>query len=213
VKVVRSTAFTWAAGAALAAAMSAAFAATRIDELVVRPNPAVFVDGAPPQVEITVTVARGQFDRQPCDVIIETGDGAAASKLGFGLGEERTKSLRYTYRKPGSYQLKALAGSGCTGTRSVGMRVLAAPEAAASLPAGESARANAPAEPAASVNAPAASVNGPAPAGPGCPAGWWLVPESVQGPSYNCRPNLPARPLTCAGGTRYFSEGGVIGCR
>ncbi len=202
-------AFTWGAAAALAAAMPAAFAATRIDELAVRPNPAVFVDGAPPQVEITVSVERGQFDRQPCDVIVETGDGAAATKLGFGLGDTRTKSVRHTYKKPGSYQLKALAGSGCTGTRTVGVTVLATPAAAPSPAAG----ANVPVEPAASVSAPAASVSAPAPAGPGCPAGWWLVPESVQGASYSCRPNLPARPLSCAGGTRYFAEAGVIGCR
>lgn len=198
-------AFTWAVAAALAAALPAAFAATRIDELVVRPNPVVLVDGAPPQVEILVTVSRGQFDRQPCDVIIDTGDGAAASKLGFGLGDERTQRLRYTYRKPGSYQLKALAGSGCSGTRTVDVKVLTA-EPAPSRPVSESARANAPAEARASVNAPAAE-------GPGCPAGWWLVPESVQGASYSCRPNLPGQPLTCTGGTRYFSEGGVIGCR
>jgi hypothetical protein len=194
---MKRMAFTWVAAAALAAAMPAALAATRIDELAVRPNPAVFVNGAPPQVEITITVDRGQFDKQPCDVIVETGDGAAVTKLRFGLGDERTKSLRYTYTKPGSYQLKALAGGGCTGTRTVGVRVLAAPEAAPSLPVSESVRANAPA----------------APVGPGCPAGWWLVPESVQGASYSCRPNLPAGPLTCTGGTRYFSEGGVIGCR
>ena len=45
------------------------------------------------------------------------------------------------------------------------------------------------------------------------PAGWWLVPESVQGARYSCRPNLPSRPLICSGGTSYFSENGVIGCR
>jgi len=204
---MKRAAFAWAAAAAVAAAMPAAFAATRLDELAVRPNPAVFVDGAPPPVEIVVTVSRGQFDKQPCDVIVDTGDGAAVTKLAFGLGDERTQRLRYTYRKPGSYQLKALAGSGCTGTRTVAVTVLATPATAPS----PAASGNIPAEPSASVNTPAASVN--APAGPGCPAGWWLVPESVQGASYSCRPNLPARPLTCAGGTRYFSEGGVIGCR
>jgi hypothetical protein len=73
--------------------------------------------------------------------------------------------------------------------------VQAAPDAA---PAASSAAA--PADPA-------------APAGSGCPAGWWLVPESVQGAQYSCRPNLPSRPLPCGGGTRYFSENGVIGCR
>jgi hypothetical protein len=200
---MKRMAFAWAAGAALAAAMPPASAATRIEDLVVRPNPAAFVDGAPPQVEIVVTVSRGQFDRQPCDVIVETGDGASVSKLSFGLGDERTKNLRHIYRKPGSYQLKALAGSGCTGTRTVGVNVLATPEAAPPSPAG----ANASPFLSAGANAPAAQ------AGPGCPAGWWLVPESVQGASYSCRPNLPARPLTCMDGTRYFSEGGVIGCR
>ncbi len=145
-------AFAWAAGAALAAAMPPASAATRIDELVVRPNPAAFVDGVPPQVEIVVTVNRGQFDRQPCDVIVETGDGAAVSKLGFGLGDERTKTLLHTYRKPGSYQLKALAGYGCSGTRTVAVNVLATPEAAPSSPAG----ANAPPSLPAGANAPAA---------------------------------------------------------
>src|SRR4051812_40199552 len=87
---MKRIACTWAAGAALAAATPAAFAATRIDELAVRPNPAVFVDGAPPQVEIAISVERGQFDKQPCDVIVDTGDGAAASRLGFRLGDERT---------------------------------------------------------------------------------------------------------------------------
>jgi hypothetical protein len=187
---MKRIAFTWVAGAGLAAAMPAAFAATRIDELAVRPNPAVFVAGAPPQVEITITVERGQFDKHTCDVIVDTGDGASASRLRFGLGDERTKTLRYTYEKPGAYNVKALASSGCTGTRTVGVNVLATPAVAPS---------------------PAVSAN--APAEPGCPAGWWLVPESVQAASYSCRPNLPARPLTCAGGTRYFSEGGVIGCR
>jgi hypothetical protein len=199
---MKRIAFTFAAGAALAAAVPAAFAATRIDELAVRPNPAVFVDGAPPQVEITITVERGQFDKQPCDVIVDTGDGAAASRLRFGLGDERAKSLRYAYEKPGAYNVKALASSGCTGTRTVGVTILATPAAAPS--------------PAASVSAPAeptASVTAPAPAGPGCPAGWWLVPESVQGARYSCRPNLPPRPLVCSGGTGYFSENGVIGCR
>ena len=45
------------------------------------------------------------------------------------------------------------------------------------------------------------------------PAGWYLVPESVKGARYSCRPHLPAQALRCEGGTSYFAEGGVIGCR
>jgi hypothetical protein len=185
----------WMIGAILACAAPAPFAATRVEEVVVRPNPAVFVDGAPPQVEIAVTVSRGQFDRQSCDVIIEPGDGGSVARLSFGVADERTKSLRYTYQTPGSYQLKALGGHGCSGSRSVNVTVRATPDAA---PSASSATASG--EPA-------------APPGASCPPGWWLVPESIDGARYTCRPNLPSRPLTCASGTRYFSENGVIGCR
>ncbi len=185
----------WIVGAILISAAPALFAATRVEDVVVRPNPAAFAGSTPPQVEIAVTIGRGQFDRQSCDVIIETGDGGSASRLSFGPADERTKSVPHTYQKPGSYQLKAVAGSGCTGNRSVNVTILAKPEAA---PPPSSA--NAAPEPAAQT-------------GPGCPAGWWLVPESVQGARYSCRPNLPSRPLICAGGTSYFSENGAIGCR
>jgi hypothetical protein len=194
---MNSSAIVWALGAALAAAVPAVSAATRVDELTVRPNPAAFEGSTPPQVEIAVTVSRGQFDRQPCDVLVDTGDGAVATRLGFGVADERTKSLSHIYSKPGVYQLKAVAGYGCSGSRTVSVNIQATPDAAP------------PASSAAAAADPAAAQQ----AGSGCPAGWWLVPESVQGAQYSCRPNLPARPLPCAGGTRYFSENGVIGCR
>jgi hypothetical protein len=191
---MKRKAFTWAVGAALAAAVPAAVAATRVDEMVVRPNPAAFAGSTPPQVEIAVTVSRGAGDRQPCDVKVEPGDGGSASQLSFGI-DERTKSVRYTYQKPGAYQAKAVAGFGCSGTRTVNVTVQATPDAA---------------PPASSASAQAEP---PAQPGANCPAGWWLVPESVQGARYTCRPNLPSRPLNCAAGTGYFSENGVIGCR
>src|SRR5258707_15295386 len=126
--------FRWLVGAALAAAVSVAFAATRVEDVVARPNPAAFAGSTPPQVEIAVTIGRGQFDRQACDVIVETGDGGGASRLSFGPGDELTKSVRHTYQRPGSYQLKAIAGSGCTGNRSVNGTILAKPEAPPSPP-------------------------------------------------------------------------------
>src|SRR5258708_2573091 len=179
----------------LISAAPALFAATRVEAVVARPTPAAFAEGTPRRVEIVVTIGRGQFDRQACDVIIETGDGGGAARLSFGPAEERTKSVRHTYQKPGSYQIKAIAGSGCTGNRSVSVTILAKPDAA---------------PPPSSANAAAEPV---APTGPGCPAGWWLAPESVQGARYACRPNLPSKALICTGGTSYFSENGIIGCR
>jgi hypothetical protein len=169
-------------------------AATRLDELAARPNPVA--PGKP--VEIAVTVERGQFDKQPCEVLVEPGDGAKPLKLTFAISEPRTKKLIYTYAKPGSYNLKAVAGYGCGGSRSVSLAVRTEGEIAA-------------AEAKAAETKAAAEM--PPHTGPGCPPGWWMVPESVQGARYACRPNLPSRPLSCAGGTTYYSENGVIGCR
>src|SRR5258708_31834447 len=98
----------------LISAAPALFAATRVEDVVARPNPAAFAEGTPPRVEIVVTIGRGQFDRQACDGIIETGDGGGPARLSFGPAEERTKSGRHTYQKPASYQIKAIPGSACT---------------------------------------------------------------------------------------------------
>jgi len=171
-----------------------AFAATRLDELTARPNPVM--PGKP--VEIAITVERGQFDKQPCEVLLEPGDGAKPLKLTFAVSEPRTKKLIYTYAKPGAYSLKAVAGYGCGGSKTLSVAVRTEGEIAAAE--AKAVEAKAAAEP-------------PQHAGPGCPLGWWLVPESVQGARYTCRPNLPSAPLRCAGGTSYYSENGVIGCR
>jgi hypothetical protein len=165
------------AGFALLFISSTVIAATRLADLAVKPNPAVS------QVEIVVTVDRGQFDKQSCDVFVTPEEGAQPLRLAFMIGD-RVKSVSYTYKKNGTYAAKAVSGSGCTGTRSVNVVVGAA-------------------EPAPASKAQAT----------GCPAGWYLVPESVQGGRYSCRPNLPAQALKCEGGTTYFAEGGVIGCR
>jgi hypothetical protein len=169
-------------GMVLAAAASGALAATRLEDLVVKPNPAVS------EVEIAVTVNRGQFDKQSCDVFVTPEEGAAPTRIPFLVGEERTKTVRHTYKKNGAYTVKAAASSGCTGTRSVSLVVGAV------------------------ATAEATAVGGMAPQA-GCPAGWYVVPESVQGTRYSCRPNLPAQALRCEAGTSYFAEGGVIGCR
>jgi hypothetical protein len=184
----------WGIGAILIAAAPAAFAATQVDGVLVTPNPASFTGNVPPQVEIAVIVNRGQFDRQACDVLIETGDGSAPLRLSFARGDER-KSVRYAYPMPGSYTLRAVAAYGCTGMRTANVAVYGP---------------SYPAPAVAPVPSPAAAESTPQ---GGCPAGWWVVPESVQGARYTCRPNLPPVPLKCGAGTSYFSGNGVIGCR
>lgn len=193
-----------AALAALLAPLPAS-AAIVMDSLGVQPNPALLSGGTPPLVEITVTVRRSMTDRQNCDVVIEPGDGGRPLLLTFTATDTR-KSVRYSYSQPGPYTLRALSANGCSGTRSAVLEVRAA---------GEPARASPPAPAAAVVPVPAAAAASAASGVPqgACPAGWYVVPESVQGARFTCRPNLPAVPLQCAAGTRYFSENGIIGCR
>ena len=193
--------------AAIAAllAPAPALAAIVMDSLSVQPNPATLAAGAPPLVEITVTVRRSMTDRHNCDVVIEPGDGGRPLLLTFGPTDQR-KSVRYSYSQPGPYTVRALSANGCSGTRSAALEVRAA---GAPSPAPQ------PAPPAAIVPVPAAAAasSAGAVAQGACPAGWYMVPDSVQGARFTCRPNLPPTPLRCAEGTRYFAENGVIGCR
>jgi hypothetical protein len=175
---------------ALLLAAPGALAATIVDGIAVQPNPAVLSGKGPLLVEISVSVNRGQFDRQACNVVIEPGDGGKPLLLTFVNGDKR-KKVRYTYSEPGAYAVKAAAGTGCSGTRSVTLAVRAG-----DVPAQDVA-----------VHASSEAAPG------GCPAGWYVEPESVQGARYVCRPNLPPAPLHCTAGTRYFAEYGAIGCR
>ena len=170
-------------GLFLLLAAGAASAATRLESVSVRP------DRAERQVEIEVTIDRGRFDKQPCEIMVKQGDDSSPTRLSIGVGDAPTRSVRHAYKKDGSYTVRAAAASGCTGTRTASVLVGSQPQ----------------------TIAPAVAPATPRQAG--CPAGWYVVPESVQGSRYSCRPNLPAQALRCEGGTSYFAEGGVIGCR
>lgn len=184
--------FGWGIGALFFAAAPAALAAIQVDGVTVTPNPASFSGNNAPQIEIAVIVNRGQTDMQACHVLVEPGDGSAPVRLSFLRGDER-KSVRYAYATPGSYTVRAIAAYGCSGTRTVNVAVYG------------------PSHPAPAADRSGATAQS-APQG-GCPAGWWVVPESVQGARYTCRPNLPSVALKCGAGTSYFSENGIIGCR
>ena len=103
----------------------AALAAPRIESVVVKPNPAAFSGGKAPEVEVTVSVKRGQFDRG-CDAAVDLGDGSRPRTVEFGVASART--LRHTYSKGGKFRVsaKGAGGTPCEGTRDVALTVTGA---------------------------------------------------------------------------------------
>jgi hypothetical protein len=171
--------------AALTAAGSA-LATPRIESISVRPNPVPFTAGKAGDVVIAVSIERPTPLDLRCEAVVYPGDGGRELHLAWHLGDSRTKTARYEYKKAGSYRLK-VTGTGenaCSGERELTVKV-----------GGTGTRAQALSRP------------------PGCPGGWTLVEGSVDGPRYTCRPRQPTRALRCAEGTSYFSERGEIGCR
>ncbi len=105
----------------------AVLAAPRIDSLVVKPNPAAFSGGKAPEVEVTVSVKRGQFDSGGCEVALDLGDGSRPRTVEFGVSVART--VRYTYSKGGNFRVSA-KGAGrtpCEGARDLALTVTGAP--------------------------------------------------------------------------------------
>ena len=160
----------WAAGAA---------AAPRLDSVAVQ-----VLAGKGGDVVITTSIERPTLLDLACDAAIETGDGGRIA-VSWSIGDSRTKTARYEYKRPGTYRVK-VAGSGkdaCVGVKEITVSVGTAVKAEAKGRA------------------------------PRCPNGWVLVEESVQGARYTCRARAPAQALRCPEGTGYFAERGEIGCR
>ena len=164
----------------------AALATPRIESVSVRPNPVPFTTGKASDVVIAVSIERPTPLDLRCEAVVDPGDGGAELHLAWNLGDSRTRTARYEYRKPGTYRLKVKGSgsNGCTGEHELTVKV-----------GGAAWRSQSPAK------------------APACPGGWALVEDSVDGPRYTCRPRQPTRPLRCAEGTSYFSERGEIGCR
>ena len=134
-------------------------------------------------VVISVSIERSTLLDLECDAVIDTGEGGRIA-LSWSIGDSRTKTARYEYKRAGSYRVK-VTGAGkeaCTGQKETTI----------------------------TVGAPRSEGRA---SSPRCPPGWTLVEESVQGARYTCRARPPAQSLRCAGGTTYFAEGGEIGCR
>jgi len=103
-----------------------ALAAPKIDNVVVKPNPAAFAGGKPPEVEISVSVSRTKFDSGNCDARLEFGDGEGRT-IDFGMAGTRT--LRHVYKKGGNYRVVArgIGKSPCEGTRELALNVTGGP--------------------------------------------------------------------------------------
>src|SRR5688572_21284714 len=100
---------------ALAAVLisSAAMAAPRIDSVSVK-----VVAGKGNDVVISVSIERPTLLDLNCDAMIDPGDGGRIP-ISWNIGDSRTKTARYDYKRPGSYRVK-VAGSGkdaCVGVK------------------------------------------------------------------------------------------------
>jgi len=161
-----------------------AHAVPNIENLAVKPS-----GGAPAEVEIAISIYRPTPFDLSCDAILQAGDGSKPQRIEYGLGDRRTKIVKHTYKKAGTYRVK-VSGTGdhaCGGARETHVNVATAAQAA-KAPEKTAAR-------------------------PRCPRGWTLVADSFKGSRYTCRADPPAQALKCGGGTKYFAENGEIGCR
>ena len=67
---------------------TAAPAATRLDNLVVKP------EAAERQVQIEVTIDRGRFDKQACEVLVTPGDDSPPTRLTIAISDASTPRIR-----------------------------------------------------------------------------------------------------------------------
>ena len=173
------------AGVLLAAAALPAHASARIEGIAVTRSSTAA--GTPATIVLTMRRAT-PLDLAPCDMLIDTGDGEKPLAVTFGPTDSQSKPVSYTFKKSGSFKVnvKGTGKSACEGERSTDVLVTG--------------------------GTPAAAAAAAAPSGAGgCPAGWSVV--SQDGAKFTCRANPPTSPLRCESGTRYFAEGGEIGCR
>ena len=112
--------------ASLCCGASAAFAAPKLETVIVKPNPARFAAGKAPEVEIAVSISRSRFDTGSCDARVDFGDGQGRI-IEFGVAVTRT--MRHVYKKDGSYTI-AVRGAGrspCDGAQQTALTVAGEP--------------------------------------------------------------------------------------
>jgi PKD domain len=108
-------------GVAAALGSSTALGAPQLQSIEVTPNPVVFQGAKTPEVIITVTVERARPFDFTCDAAVDAGDGGRGTYVSWSFGDQRSKTTRYQYRKPGKYRM-TVSGTGnapCLGKREV----------------------------------------------------------------------------------------------
>jgi hypothetical protein len=138
----------------------------------------------PLEALITVTIERPTPLDQNCDAVVDPGDGAPQT-LKYGVGDKRTRTLHHKYAKAGTYKVTVKGSGKCEGSRETSVTVDGASAKAAPAKAAKAS----------------------------CPRGWTVAEDSIRDNRYVCHANPPSKPLSCAGGTKYFYEKGVLGCR
>ncbi len=170
-------------------------AAVVLDNLMVRPNPIHFTRDTPAELEVEISVRdRGVTRILGCQLAVDFGDGSPDLLQQFMDGGPRKATLKHVYRKPGIYNVRAhgtLPGRErvCDGEKRVQVIVVGEPEAPVSEAAKEAATLTL------------------------CPQGWSLVPGSLSGTRFKCRPDKPLTKIDCQGGAKYFEQDGAIGCQ
>ncbi|HEV8109468.1 MAG TPA: hypothetical protein VGP97_18295 [Burkholderiales bacterium] len=123
-----------AVGLALLAWAGAGAAAPRLDSVSVQ-----VLSGKGSDVVISVTIERPSLMDLTCGAIIDTGDGGQIP-IAWNLGDSRTKTARYEYKRPGTYRVR-VTGTGteaCIGLKEASLSVGAVGRASATprCPAG-----------------------------------------------------------------------------
>ena len=133
---------------------------------------------------ITVSIERSTPLDQYCDAIVDPGDGALQT-LKYGVGDKHAKTLQHKYAKAGTYKVTVKGSGKCEGHGETSVTIEGGPGKAAPAKAAKAS----------------------------CPRGWTVAEDSVHDNRYTCHANPPSKPLSCAGGTKYFYEKGLLGCR
>jgi len=106
-------------GLALLAWAAAGAAAPRLDSVSVQ-----VLSGKGSDVVISVSIERPTLLDLTCSATIDTGDGGRIP-IAWNLGDSRTKTARYEYKRPGSYRVR-ISGTGkeaCVGLKEASLTV------------------------------------------------------------------------------------------
>jgi PKD domain-containing protein len=108
-----------AVGLALLAWAGAGAASPRLDSVSVQ-----VLSGKGSDVVISVSIERPTLMDLTCSATIDTGDGGRIA-IAWNLGDSRTKTARYEYKRPGTYRVR-VSGTGkeaCVGLKEASLTV------------------------------------------------------------------------------------------